>query len=422
MKWLYRTLGIVALLAALATLSAILVLSGPSAPIPLTDPARRLNAEHADLVGNAAPSYEKAVAAMKARMPPSLVLGRIPYEPEMRRLAAEWVSAHEEALDWAFRGTREPAFWVDLPSDWTAADAGLRSRQRDLARLIAAKAWLAIADGDLTTATRLTIAVDSFGRHFASLPTLIDQVVALAIRDLAQQLVFAPLALELIDAGSLAAYAAVVEPCFQPAMDLHTAFVLEADIAAWAYASGIGGTSNVWLRAVVPPTRFNGECRRRLRPILALLQQPVDAWTDPENPLIIEARSFATTRPMPWNVAAMLCQIMGAPHLNILQTAVRSTALHRGNWAALQILAYFDTHEALPRLLVELPPDERLIDPFSGRPFAYRSDGQSFILYSLGFDRDDDGGCHDEWWGQSQRSGPGNVAPDGDYVFWPRPD
>lgn len=422
MKWLYRMLGIAALLATLAALVAILVRSGPSAPIPPTDPAKRLNAEHANLVGNAAPYYEEAVAALRGRMPQSLVLARIPYEPEMRRLASEWVAANDAALDWALRGTREPVCWIDLSSDWTTAVIGPRMSQRELAKLIAAKAWLAIAQHDTATALQLTLAVDALGRHFASLPTLVDQIVAFAIRDLAQELVFAPITLDLVGAGGLAAYAAAVEPCFQPSMDLHTAFATEADIAAWAYASGIGGTSNFWLRTVVPPARFNGEYRRRLKPILSLLQQPMDAWTDPENLCVVEARSLATARPSPWNVGAMLGQIMGGPHLNILQLAARWTASQRGNWTALQVLAYIDTHGEPPRLLDELPPGERLIDPFSGRPFAYRADNGSFILYSLGFDRDDDGGCHDAWWGQPQRSVPTNVPSDGDYVFWPRPE
>ena len=62
-----------------------------------------------------------------------------------------------------------------------------------------------------------------------------------------------------------------------------------------------------------------------------------------------------------------------------------------------------------------------MADPFSGKPFAYRTTAEGFILYSAGVDRDDDGGRHSRSWGRSR---PDNAydedwQPDGDYVFWP---
>jgi hypothetical protein len=40
------------------------------------------------------------------------------------------------------------------------------------------------------------------------------------------------------------------------------------------------------------------------------------------------------------------------------------------------------------------PPDERITDPFSGRPFIYRTENDDVLVYSVGFDRKDDGGLH----------------------------
>ena len=48
-------------------------------------------------------------------------------------------------------------------------------------------------------------------------------------------------------------------------------------------------------------------------------------------------------------------------------------------------------------------------DPFTNQPFAYRRDGNSFTLYSLGDNGTDEGGVHDA-------RGETN-----DVVFWPRP-
>jgi hypothetical protein len=39
-------------------------------------------------------------------------------------------------------------------------------------------------------------------------------------------------------------------------------------------------------------------------------------------------------------------------------------------------------------------PDERITDPFSGRPFIYHTENNNVLVYSVGFDRKDDGGLH----------------------------
>jgi hypothetical protein len=48
-----------------------------------------------------------------------------------------------------------------------------------------------------------------------------------------------------------------------------------------------------------------------------------------------------------------------------------------------------------PASLLELGlPDERITDPFTGRPFIYRAENDNVLVYSVGFDREDDGGLH----------------------------
>lgn len=43
--------------------------------------------------------------------------------------------------------------------------------------------------------------------------------------------------------------------------------------------------------------------------------------------------------------------------------------------------------ELVPGILGEVP-----IDPFTGKPFVYRREGEGFIVYSLGSNQKDDGG------------------------------
>jgi len=62
--------------------------------------------------------------------------------------------------------------------------------------------------------------------------------------------------------------------------------------------------------------------------------------------------------------------------------------------AAVALRAYRLVHGAYPASLDALAlPRERTIDPFAnGAPFKYRRDGGSYMLYSVGPDRKDDGG------------------------------
>ena len=79
------------------------------------------------------------------------------------------------------------------------------------------------------------------------------------------------------------------------------------------------------------------------------------------------------------------------------------------------ILEFRNKESRLPKRLDELVPrflNTAPIDVYSGRPFVYRvnTDGNDFVLYSVGGDQDDDGGKHTD-----------DVRGDGDRVFWPPP-
>jgi hypothetical protein len=39
-------------------------------------------------------------------------------------------------------------------------------------------------------------------------------------------------------------------------------------------------------------------------------------------------------------------------------------------------------------------PDERITDPFTGRPFIFRAENDNVLVYSVGIDRKDDSGLH----------------------------
>jgi hypothetical protein len=77
------------------------------------------------------------------------------------------------------------------------------------------------------------------------------------------------------------------------------------------------------------------------------------------------------------------------------------------------VKSYQERWGRLPRKLENACPESLghdPTDPFSGEPLRYRvsDDGQSFVIYSVGPDQDDDGGEHN-----------GFKKDDGDFVLWP---
>ncbi|MBW7904920.1 MAG: hypothetical protein LC135_09970 [Phycisphaerae bacterium] len=91
------------------------------------------------------------------------------------------------------------------------------------------------------------------------------------------------------------------------------------------------------------------------------------------------------------------------------QLATQAEAQRRATGLVAMIKAYRQQHGTYPPSLDAIG-SYMTVDPFTGRPFAYSSDGGEFSLYSAGLDGVDNGGAD---WDRSQQSG--------DLRFWPRP-
>lgn len=87
----------------------------------------------------------------------------------------------------------------------------------------------------------------------------------------------------------------------------------------------------------------------------------------------------------------------------------RAEATRRATLLATELQAYHQQTGTYPDDLSVFEGAEYTVDPFSNQNFAYRRDGESFTLYSLGENMQDDGGVHDP-------KGATN-----DLRFWPRP-
>ncbi|MCC6361227.1 MAG: hypothetical protein IT450_21010 [Phycisphaerales bacterium] len=91
----------------------------------------------------------------------------------------------------------------------------------------------------------------------------------------------------------------------------------------------------------------------------------------------------------------------------------RTIAIRRATWLVYHIFEFHDLNGRYPGDLRELTsvPAETKTDPFGGEPFVYSRTNDSFRLYSAGLNCRDDGGRHDNWWGERR--------VDADYVIWP---
>lgn len=78
-------------------------------------------------------------------------------------------------------------------------------------------------------------------------------------------------------------------------------------------------------------------------------------------------------------------------------------------YTALRLEAYRKTHGRYPASLKDLGDSPYFIDPFSNKPFVYRSQGNSYVLYSLGPNSRDDGGASFPE-GRLRREQPGDIG------------
>ena len=127
----------------------------------------------------------------------------------------------------------------------------------------------------------------------------------------------------------------------------------------------------------------------------------------------MQVQALANETPSKLNPSRLIASILFPSRSRVLSVRARFIAEQRGTRTVVELYAYRDRTGALPDALDALPGDFK-IDPFSGAPFVYRRTDDGFTLYSVGFDRKDNGGRHDRRFGEERT--------DSDFVFWPIPE
>jgi hypothetical protein len=386
--------------------------SGPRGPVPTVDPIIRWNAEHARLEDNAADLYREAFDRLVGKEDSAWQRSdRRPSDPVPPEAAA-WVEQNQDALELARLAAERRNCWFVLERTTnTDFSPSHLPQMRILAKLLHWRALIAAHDHDAVALADAAVAADRIARHVdEGSPILLNALVGIAIRALACNEVTWPMLWPEFSAAERAKYLKRLEPIFDPSPPLGKVFAGEQELYAWMYAA----VTPTWQQTLMAaPDRVAGELERCFRPLRDLAALPVERQCDPEDPLVVQVRALENEPASMLNVPSLFSRMVFPSLSRALTIRVHLITDQRGARTVLELYAYRDRTGAWPDSLEALAGDFE-IDPFSGQPFVYRRTDDGFTLYSVGFDRKDNGGRHDPRMGEDRT--------DSDYVFWPIPE
>jgi hypothetical protein len=414
-----------------------------SIEIPQPDPENPvdyvgwLNAMAATAGPNAGPDIEAAIAAHKpwegddelfsAAMsgdPAALA------NPEIQ----SWLDSNQAALEHMRNATgKEFAGWQHLHSEdgsMIGVLLPMLSPQRGLARAAVMDGKRLEASGDYAGAASRYLDTLAAGAQAGSGPTLIENLVGVAIQTLASE--------ALLDLPTRAGdgdvdyvkLAADAEAAYRPVrpmeqnIQFERAFMLDSIQRVFELDADTG-------KYRVRPDRMmqlfaltnEGHAQSQFEQLAGMAKLNYDD-TLLQSAEYYDALAEATRLPYPQArgyMEELERQLETTANDNILIKNL-TPALSRAHFiktraetqrrAALlvtNVLAYRQKHGTLPDSLDAFGGRDFVVDPFTGQRFAYQPNGNDFTLYSLGGNSLDDGGVHDP------------KAEANDVVYWPRP-
>jgi len=367
---------------------------------------------------NAADLYEHAFDALRlSEDEESKLWADPPAEEEARlALAREVVAANSRYFDRLDEATRTAN--CAFPVDWSRAIGGSfdhLASVRASARMLALRAEILAADGRLDEALASCAAIFRIGEHAKMEPMLLGQLVGYAVQDVGVR------ALEQVLSSGDPSPAACRELLAELAgIDNLTPSVraLRGEVAIWGIplydmvrqnAVSIGdlqsgaafideGGKGSGSR---PPLTYR-ILQTALRPLLNLdeisyldamesnIKAMGAAW--PESQKLTKDMEASVQR-LPFYrriMANMLIPVYG----RAVWRRDSSTALLGATEVGLALTAFHAEHGRYPDTLAELESagSDLPSDPFGGGPLHYRTEGDGFVVWSVGPDMDDDGG------------------------------
>ncbi len=350
---------------------------------------------------------------------------------------AEWLAANQDALD-QFRAATDFEFRgmpMESP-DGTVIGFLLPhlSKMRSLAKAAVIEAGQLEAAGEVNAAMDRYLDVAAAGAHAGQGPTLIENLVGIAMQTLASEHALDSFARLEDDEVDYVGLAETMADSYRPTRPVEETFQFERvmilDIIQRGYEwnperesyrvsedgleqlsntfgfTGVRGPGELALGFVLGNIGFEGMTEQINTHYDALTdaarmpyQQGREAFRDLDE--TIRDPSFSIRNPL---LSMLLPVLSRATHL-----AARSESSRRATLLVTHLKAYRQQYGTYPDSLEVFGDAEMAVDPFTDLSFTYSRDGDDFVLYSLGGNGIDDGGVHDR------------RAEKNDVLYWPRP-
>lgn len=405
----------------------------------------RLRPTDLDPNDNAGPIYKDAFARLPD-VPDDIrsISGRLTkYDPCSIewKLAESWVASSEEAMKLLQQAIQKPGFWVDLTTinfnDPALLERTDFTKFRDAMFSLRCRAWYLATKGDIRGAWDCVIATCRMSQHMGTRGRM--QInLGQAMQGLAHATAFNLLSQTDMDSGLLAQ----LQTQFEEILAARTTPGFEGDEillrdAIQRYFTDNGkGDGHVVPRLLYDQYRKIKPPKNELDANAAYLKHLGIAWFHPTRVQTVQTLERLTRRAgelVPLPPGEMRAK--GTSHkeeleklakgnyflhsLIVVQTLAQTSELfHRAGVsgealvATMGLLRFHKDKGTWPASMEELAAAGYIqrvpIDPYSGKPLVYRQLDESFTLYSLGQDFDDDGGTGYRW---------GQPPDGGDQVF-----
>lgn len=412
----------------------------------------RINRPMTDDTLNAAPLYDKAVERY-SQLPEdiSLLLRKKYWEftPEQKQLVEKWLTDNQEILELVVAGTQKPYYWRTYASKNKQNTSEMISiivpglnGFRKLVRALTWRAQLCAEQGRYEDAFNDVQSCYRFGRHLKGEGFLVEQLTALSTEILATQTLRDILSEYNIDADRLATLQKDYERMIA---DENFVIGLAAEklslydeIQRCFTADGKGGGHLYMkrIREIAEPCGWDHADSWLVTNFMHVLfthpnkQQTLTAASKFYD--YIQEATFKTPaqiRKEQIDIDKELHRLTSSNVLfsiflpaveRIIKYSYRNKADVQATLSIIAILRYKQDTGVYPEDWEQLIADAYLkelpMDPYSEKTLVYKKTGDSFVLYSLGPDFDDDGGVENPEDSQKRRQeGPG------DEIFWPVP-
>jgi HAMP domain-containing protein len=255
-------------------------------------------------------------------------------------------------------------------------------KSRAVARVLCARAWLLVAEGNRDEAVRTALVSLRLARHFEHNPTLVSLLVAIALRNIA------------IDDANMALQAGPVSKEVRDALDAELTVQDRMDGYAWAVKSerALGLDTfrtlpgrNFWFLRRGLWNQWELKYLDLMDAFLALTADPRPYWQSDHS----IRQVWMKISPVDETLNELIFPATQAVHAAVARARARIRSLRVLNALQARTSAGSD---AVPKLSDLGLPADATTDPFTGDPLHVKKTPRGWLVYSVGDNLQDDGG------------------------------